>query len=215
MRPEASDAPLGLRERKKQRTRQLIADTARRLFSERGFERVTVAEIARGAEVAEATVFNYFPTKEDLFFDEVDEREAALLAAIRERRPGEPITAALRRHQLGHCGRMCSAGFASFARLIEESPHLRAKELEVMERFTRSLARALRDELGCTEVEARVAATLLVGVHWQFFVTARERALAGRHGPAAARRLRADLERAYELLEHGLAGLGASAKAVG
>ena len=56
----------GLRERKKQRTRELIAESARRLFVKRGFERVTVAEVARAAEVSEATVFNYFPTKEDL-----------------------------------------------------------------------------------------------------------------------------------------------------
>ncbi|TMM00918.1 MAG: helix-turn-helix transcriptional regulator, partial [Actinobacteria bacterium] len=57
---------LGLRERKKQRTRELIEATARQLFIERGFEAVPVAEIARAAEVSEATVFNYFPTKEDL-----------------------------------------------------------------------------------------------------------------------------------------------------
>jgi AcrR family transcriptional regulator len=60
--------PPGLRERKKQRTRELIAETARELFVERGFERVTVAEIARSSEVSEKTVFNYFPTKEDLVF---------------------------------------------------------------------------------------------------------------------------------------------------
>src|SRR6516165_949039 len=59
---------IGLRERKKQRTRELISDTARKLFAERGFERVSVAEIARAAEVSGATVFNYFPTKEDLVF---------------------------------------------------------------------------------------------------------------------------------------------------
>jgi AcrR family transcriptional regulator len=185
-----------------------------RLFVERGFDAVTVAEVAEAAGVSEKTVFNYFPSKEDLFFDEVDEKEAALVAAIRERRPGESVLAALRRHQSAECGRFCSPGFAAFARLIEESPDLRAKELEVMARFNRTLTETLRDELGCSEVEAGVTATLLVGVHWQFFVTARERALAGRHGPAAARRLRADLDRAYELLEHGLGDLGtARAKA--
>ena len=204
---------MGLRELKKQQTREVIADTAMRLFVQRGFDRVTVHEVAEAANVSEKTVFNYFPTKEDLFFDEVDEREEALVAAIRERKPGEPVTSALRRHQLDHCGRMCSAGFAAFARLIEESPSLRLKELEVMGRLTRTLARALVDEVGCSEVDGRVAATLLVGVHWQFFVTARERALAGRHGPAAARRLRADLDRAYELLDHGLADLGGPARA--
>jgi AcrR family transcriptional regulator len=203
---------MGLRETKKERTRHEIADAAMRLFVTRGFARVTVAEVAEEAGVSEKTVFNYYPTKEDLFFDEVDERENALVTAIRDRRPGESIPAALRRHQNVGCGRMCTEGFAAFARLIEESPALRAKELEVMARFQRTLTAALEEEVGCSEVEARVAATLLVGVHWTFFVTARERALAGRFGPAAARRLRADLARAYELLEHGLGDLGVSSE---
>jgi AcrR family transcriptional regulator len=203
---------VGLRELKKQRTREAIADTAMRLFVERGFDSVTVAEVAEAADVSEKTVFNYFPTKEDLFFDEVDEKEAALVAAIRDRKPDESVLAALRRHQTVDCGRFASPGFAAFARLIEESPALRAKELEVMARFQRTLTGAIEEELGCSELEAGVAATLLIGVHWQFFVTARERALGGRHGPAAARRLRTDLMRAYELLEHGLGELGTTAK---
>jgi len=105
---------MGLRDLKKQQTRTAIADTALRLFMKRGFDHVTVAEVAEAAGVSEKTVFNYFPSKEDLFFDEVDEREAALVAAIRERRPDESILAALRRNQLDGCGRMCSAGFAGF-----------------------------------------------------------------------------------------------------
>jgi AcrR family transcriptional regulator len=198
---------VGLREFKKQKTRRAIADTALRLFVERGFDHVTVAEVAEAAGVSEKTVFNYFPTKEDLFFDEVDEREAALVAAIRGRKPGESILSALRGHQVAGCGRMCTEGFARFARLIEESPALRAKELEVMTRFREAVAKTLAEE-GVREVDAAVAATLLVGVHWQFFVTARQRALAGKFGPGAERRLRADLKRAYQLLEHGLGDLG-------
>src|SRR5436305_3875857 len=88
---------LGLRERKKQRTRQLIADTARRLFAERGFEAVPVAEIAREAEVSEATVFNYFPTKEHLFYSRLEAFEEELLASIRQRGPGESVLEAFGR----------------------------------------------------------------------------------------------------------------------
>src|SRR5678815_1078743 len=79
----------GLRERKKEQTRQLIAETARGLFSERGFERVTVAEVARAAQVSEQTVFNYFPTKEDLVYERMDTFEHELLAAVRQRPASE------------------------------------------------------------------------------------------------------------------------------
>jgi AcrR family transcriptional regulator len=198
---------VGLRESKKLETRREIADTAMRLFVERGFDHVTVAEVAAAARVSVKTVFNYFPTKEDLFFDELPERQAALIAAIRDRAPGDSIVAALRRLQAGECPRLCSAGFALFARIIEESPALQAKELEVMAQMTELLAATIRDELGVHDVDAKIAANMLVGVHWQLFRNARAQALAGRQGPAAVRRLRSDLDRAYRLLEHGLGAL--------
>jgi AcrR family transcriptional regulator len=198
---------VGLRETKKEETRREIADTAMRLFVQRGFDHVTVAEVAAAARVSEKTVFNYFPTKEDLFFDEVPQRQAALVAAIQGRAEGESIVTALRRLQAAQCPRLASPGFATFARIIEESPALQAKELEVMALLTGTLAGAIRDELRVPEIDAQVAANMLVGVHWQLFRTARAQALAGRHGPAAVRRLRSDLERAYRLLEHGLGSL--------
>ena len=198
---------MGVRETKKLLTRQEIADRAMQLFVKRGFDHVTVAEVAAAAGVSEKTVFNYFPTKEDLFFDEVPAREARMVEAIRGRRQGETIVAVLRRLQASDCPRLCSPGFARFARIIEESPALQAKELEVMARFTEVLARAIRDELRVHEVDAKIAANVLVSVHWQFFRNARAQALAGRHGPAAVRRLRSDLQRAYRLLEHGLGEL--------
>jgi AcrR family transcriptional regulator len=200
---------MGLRETKKHETRREIADTAMRLFVQRGFEHVTVAEVAAAARVSEKTVFNYFPTKEDLFFDEVPEREARLVAAIRDRGAGESLVAALHRLQADQCPRLCSAGFGTFARIIEESPALQAKELEVMAQLNETLAKAIRDELGVQEIDAKIAANMLIGVHWQLFRNARAQALAGRHGPAAVRRLRSDLDRAYRLLEHGLGALEA------
>ena len=204
---------MGLRESKKLRVRQEIADKAMELFVARGFDRVTVAEVAQAANVSQKTVFNYFPTKEDLFFDEVPAREAALVDAVRNRRPDESILASLRRMQADQCTRLCSPGFATFARIIEESPALQAKELAVMARFTEVLAEAIRTDLGAHELEAKIAANVLVSVHWQFFRNARTQALAGRTGPAAVRRLRADLERAYGLLERGLGELEREAAA--
>src|ERR1700733_13675694 len=91
---------IGLRERKKQRTRQLIAETAWRLFAERGFDQVPVAEVAAAAEVSEATVFNYFPTKEDLVFNRMETFEQELVGAIRDRQPGESIVQAFGRFVL-------------------------------------------------------------------------------------------------------------------
>src|SRR2546423_12255503 len=95
---------VGLREIKKQRTRELIAETARQLFAARGFERVTVAEIARAAEVSEQTVFNYFPTKEDLVYWRLGSFEEELLSAVRERPSGETALAAFGRFLLAQRG---------------------------------------------------------------------------------------------------------------
>ena len=198
---------MGLRETKKLAMRQEIADRAMQLFATRGFDHVTVAEVAAAAGVSEKTVFNYFPTKEDLFFDEVPEREAALVEAVRGRRPGESVLGAVRALQAAECPRLCSPGFAVFARIIESSEALQARELEVMAHFAQVLATEIERELGVDERDARIAASLIIGVHRQLFRLARKRALEGRHGPAAVRRLRADLDRAFHLLEHGLGSL--------
>jgi len=198
---------MGLREAKKLRTRQEIADQAMKLFAQRGFDAVTVAEVASAAGISEKTVYNYFPTKEDLFFDEVPAREAALVSTITGRQEGESILTALRRLQAAECPRLSSPGFATFARIIEESTAIQAKELEVMARFVHVLTGTLQAELGIDERDARIAAGLLVSIHRQLFRAARKQALAGKHGPSATRRLRGDLDRAYHLLEHGLSEL--------
>ena len=86
----------GLRDLKKARTRRLIADTAARLFAERGYERVTVTDVAREAEVAEQTVYNYFPTKEQLVTDREEQVQDRLCDLIRSRPPGVTPAAAIR-----------------------------------------------------------------------------------------------------------------------
>ena len=198
---------MGLREAKKLQTRQAIAATGMRLFVTRGFDRVTVGEIAREAGVSEKTVFNYFPTKEDIFFDEVPERLEALTDAVRAREPGQSLVETMHQLHAKQCARLASSGFAHFSRTISESPTLQAKETEVMALFTDHLAATIREELGLHPADAQVAANLLMSIHWQFFRNARAQALAGRSGPTAARHLRRDLDRAYRLLEHGLGAL--------
>ena len=176
-----------------------------RLFAIRGFDHVTVAEIAEAAGVSEKTVFNYFSTKEDIFFDEVPARLATLATAIRERRHGESVFSVLRGLQSRDAGRLTSERFVAFARIIEESHALQTKELEIMGHFADVLAATLQAELGVKELDARIAANALVSVQWQIFRNARRAALEGKHGPAAERKLRGALSRAYMLLEHGLA----------
>src|SRR5215472_14949900 len=116
---------MGLRERKKLRTRESIRDTAVRLFLARGFDRVTVAEVAREADVSEATVFNHFPTKEDLLYSRMEAFEGELLDAVRTRAPGQSALDAFAAFVFAIRGLMAEdAGeeVASWARLVTESP---------------------------------------------------------------------------------------------
>ncbi|HEX5449397.1 MAG TPA: TetR family transcriptional regulator [Gaiellaceae bacterium] len=198
---------MGLRETKKLRTREEIAGQAMRLFVTKGFDHVTVAEVAAAAGVSEKTVFNYFPTKEDLFFDEVPARRQALVDAVCNRAAGVSILEALRLLNRAQIERLASPGFVHFARVIEESPELKAKELEIMSGFAHALTDALVTQ-GVDRRDSHVVASMLVSVHRHLFRTARELALAGKSGPGAVRRLRADSDRAFELLGRGLGDLG-------
>jgi AcrR family transcriptional regulator len=209
---QVNEPALGLRERKKEQTRQLIAETARRLFVERGFAQVTVGQIARAADVAEQTVYNYFPTKEDLVYWRLESFEEELLAAIRERAPGESVLAAfwqwmLRPHGLLD-GQPVAEGLAAIGRVISESPALRVREQQVFERYTDSLAGLLASETGAEPdaIEPWVAANALMGLHRGLVSYARRRILDGARNPGLARDLRARAEEARAMLATGLAG---------
>jgi AcrR family transcriptional regulator len=204
--------PAGLRERKKAETRQHIGATARQLFGARGFEAVTVAEVALAADVSEATVFNYFPNKEDLFYSGLEAFEAALLEAIRERPAGDSALAAFARFVTEPRGMLAATDAetmerqAQMARVIEESPALLAREAKILAGFTDSLAELLREETGAKpdDLEPWVAANAIIGVHRALISFARAEVLAGARNPALARRVRAQAKRALATLEGGL-----------
>lgn len=92
-----SSPMVGLRERKKQRTRRALVEAALRLFKEKGYEETTIAEIAAEAEVATRTFFSYFASKEDVVFHDASARTAHLLELVASRRPGEPVAELLPR----------------------------------------------------------------------------------------------------------------------
>jgi AcrR family transcriptional regulator len=209
--PDVVTAELGLRERKKQQTRHLILETAARLFAERGFESVTVAEIARSADVSEVTVFNYFPSKEDLVFGRMEFFEERLIAAVRGREAGESVLAAFQRPVLDGCKSVAvdenAERIARAGAFINSSPALQVREREVVARYTQLLAQALAEATSITpdDLELQSVAGALMSVHRALVIHVRTKALAGRRGPKLAAEARAQAKRAFERLESGLA----------
>ena len=209
------ERPPGLRARKKEAQREAIAAAAWRLFGARGFEAVTVQEVARAAGVSEKTVFNYFATKEDLLYHRVESFEDELLAAVRERRDGETALAAFRRFLLQPRGAFAGGRTQAdrdrmrrMNRTIAGSPALLAREERHFTRYTASLAALLAAETGAArdDVASKVAAYAMIGVHRALIEHVRRRVLAGDDDPARlARGLRAEAERAFAVLETGLA----------
>jgi AcrR family transcriptional regulator len=214
MQTEPGLAPLGLRERKKQQTRQAIATAAFEMFAERGFDAVTVAGVARRANVSEATVFNYFPTKEDLVYGRLEEFETGLVRAVRERPPGQSITAAFSGSLLDGQGFLHAKDpeahdrLVAVNRIIAASPALLARERQIYDQYTRTLAALIADErrVDADDVEPWVVANAVIGVHRGLVEYVRRNVLAGRSGPSLARRVRAQAERSLAVLDRGLAG---------
>ncbi|MET9495759.1 TetR/AcrR family transcriptional regulator [Streptomyces sp. NPDC006552] len=205
--PAPASAAPGLRERKKRRTRQTLSDTAVRLFLEKGYDQVSVAEIAAAAEVSKPTVFRHFAAKEDLvlhrFADHQD--EAARIVAGRDE--GEAPLTALRRHFLAGLARrdpvtgLCDhPAVLAYQRLLYGTPSLVARLYGYQDAAERALAGAL----GGPAVEARLAAGQIVAVQR---ILAEENVRRIRDGEAAdavaADAVRA-AERGFEQLERGL-----------
>ncbi|MFJ5828259.1 TetR/AcrR family transcriptional regulator [Streptomyces sp. NPDC093089] len=178
---------MGLRESKKQETRQLISDCATKLFIEQGFEPTTIAEIATAARVAKKTVTNYFPRKEDLALDHHQAFTQGLARTVAERRPDEtPLAALGRTFRAALLAHDPVVGFTgpAFARMVADSPTLTARLRELHDLREDALAKALADAAAPTDtapeaIAPRAAAALIAAADRLLFRRIQELTLAG------------------------------------
>ncbi|WP_330305668.1 MULTISPECIES: helix-turn-helix domain-containing protein [unclassified Streptomyces] len=201
---------MGLRERKKLQTAMRIYRTAVELFAERGFDNVSVQEIADAAEVSKMTVFNYFGTKEDLVFLPMEEHFGDAARAVRDRQPGESAVEAVRRHFLEMVeSRDPAVGLNSepFARqvrgLVMETPVLMERAFLAAQKGTRDLAAALAEETGDLML-GTIAAAMLSAARNALIEEHHRRVDAGESVDTVAADAAERAERAFALVEHGL-----------
>ncbi|MGW5784623.1 TetR/AcrR family transcriptional regulator [Streptomyces sp. NPDC003757] len=157
----------GRRERKKAATRQRIADTALRLFLERGYDAVGIRDVAAEADVAVTTVFSHFASKEALVFEQDEDFEQRLTRAVTDRAPDEPIVPALRREILALVRHCTADGAAPVWRMIDASDALRRYDESMRLRHADALARAIAAEPGLTrsETAARTLARFAIDAY--------------------------------------------------
>jgi AcrR family transcriptional regulator len=203
---------MGLRERKKLQTAMRIYRTAIALFVERGFDNVSVQEVAEAAEVSKMTVFNYFGTKEDLVFRPMEEHFGDVARAVRERKPGESAVDAVRRQFLEMVeARDPSVGLHSepFARqvrrLVMETPALMERAFLAAQKGTRDLAGILAEETGDAMLATVVAATLSAARN-ALIEEHHHRIDAGESPDVVAADAAARARHAFDLIEKGLSG---------
>ena len=184
-----------MRERKKRRTRELIVTTAARLFAERGYEHVSVLDIAVAAEVSEQTVYNYFPTKAELVVDRDEELSQRLTAAIANRAPGVSPAAAIRDVALSMLDGLATmddaAARGGLGYLSQRSPTVRRLSLEMTDRHADAIAAVLASEPGRpSPAMAKVHAVALASVVQLITDLAGQGTAAGRSPAQIAAQLR-------------------------
>jgi AcrR family transcriptional regulator len=217
---EAPGAPAeGLRARKKRLMRQQLSDTATRMFVERGFDAVRVAEVAEACGVSEKTVFNYFPTKESLVLDRLEATMASLRTGLAE--PAvPPVEAALRilDRELSAMTAWLTGqddparaarAIRRFGDLIRATPSLRAYQSDMIDQFVTVAAEILAARAGLLagDPEPQIAARALLGL-WHVQGESLRKHLDG--APERVHELvTADVRRAAWLIENGLGSFGA------
>jgi AcrR family transcriptional regulator len=214
----------GLRERKRRLTRHLIADAATAMFASRGFDAVTVSEIADRANVSMKTLYNYFPTKESMVLDDADELIDGIAAALRDRPAGMSITDAFTGAlEAGLDGfdllddELAAYVATTFAAMVTQTPALHAHWLETQDRLARVAAEQLALQAGLDPADPgpAVAGWALAGLV-QVDMDSRVRHIhAGRRGAQLRDAIAGDVRRAADLLETGLASLARGTQAGG
>ncbi|WP_369141179.1 TetR/AcrR family transcriptional regulator [Modestobacter versicolor] len=201
-----------LREQRRQRTREAIVDAAAELFVERGFDHVSVMEIAQRAGVVEKTVFNHFPVKEGLVFELDPPIRAALLEAVRRRPAGQSAAAAAGDFVVAAISQLgapeAAGGVAEMARVIRGSRTLQVREREILGTLTDTLAEQITLETrpAAGVLEPWLAANAVTGLYTALLELARDRVLEGASGPELVAELRTRGRRGLALLQFGLAG---------
>jgi AcrR family transcriptional regulator len=195
----------GLRERKKARTRQLIVNTSARLFAERGYENVAVSDVAREAEVSEQTVYNYFPTKEQLVTDREQSIQDRLCELIRSRPPDKTPAAAIREFVL-----TTVAGIpdippklwrGELPYLAAISPTVHRLSLELIDRQARALAAVISDTTAVPAEIARLHGIALATVFGTIISEAGRRTRDGQSQTKIARELSRMIESVLDELD--------------
>jgi AcrR family transcriptional regulator len=201
----------GLRERRKQEARRSISGVAMALFADRGFDEVTIPQVADAAGVSKMTVTNYFPRKEDLVFDRADATIRSLADAVDARAPGESLLAAIRRD---FAERMAAGDVtlgvptAMFARMVANSHVLTSRGREIADLTEQALGDAIAAEAGADDPQHRIVAAELASVHRVLFAEGTRRVLAGQPRDEIYQALAAAASRAFDLLEPSLGGYG-------
>ena len=214
---DTADEPAkGLRERKKRLMRQQLSDTATRMFLERGFDAVRVAEVAEACGVSEKTVFNYFPTKESLVLDRLEAAVDSLRAGLANPQipPVEAALQMLERELAGMTAWLAGQddpgqaadAMSRFGDLIRATPSLRAYQSDMTDRFAAVATQILaaRAGLSADDPEPQIAARALLGL-WHVQAQSLRTHLNGAHPPSRLHQLvTTDVRRAAMLINTGL-----------
>jgi AcrR family transcriptional regulator len=197
--------PAGLRARKRERTRDAIADAAISLFLARGFDHVPVADIAARAEVSKPTLFRYFPAKEDLVLHRIADHNGEAARVVRARPPGVSPLAALHRHFLGRLDRRDPVTglndhpeVLAFHEMVFTTPSLAGRLNQYTLDDEEALAAALGGDITARLLAAQVLVTrrVLARANWQ-------KLMAGRTAVDVRPEAVADADRAFALLRDG------------